>query len=366
MATTGILSVDLQALCANWRAINAVVAPGVAVGAVVKTNAYGLGAAPIIGALRTAGCKEFFFAIREEAQAAAQLQSPEFTRIVLGGVRPGDEPLFAEEGLVPVLFSLQDAKRWLQFCRERQTAFPCVLKVNTGMTRMGLDLAELDAFCATATDFFQPLYLMSHLACADEPQHPANQLQLACFKKALACVRRYFPAIKASLANSAGTLLGSEWHFDLVRPGAALYGINPAPDVPHNFKQVVCLRLPVLQVRELTSCASVGYGAEHKAGVGECLIVVAGGYADGVHRTLGAAPVALFNGYLLNAVGRISMDSCVFDVSSLPAAERPVAGDYIDVLGGSLDVNTVMRRTSGLGYEILTSLGTRYQRRYTE
>ncbi len=365
MTSSGILSIDLTALCANWRKVQSLIGTATAA-AVVKTNAYGLGAPPVIRALRDAGCRIFFFATKDEALASGLLGDSTAQLIVLGGARPGDELLFAEQGLLPVLFTLDDAERWAALCLSKKKAFPCVLKVNTGMTRMGVSIAELDALCESRPQWFSPSWLMSHLSCADEPSHPSNRQQLRLFEQALAVARQAFPEIKASLANSAGVLLGAEWHFDLVRPGAALYGINPVPAIAPVFQPVVSLRLPVLQVRDVTAPAYVGYGATRQVQTGDCLAVVAGGYADGVHRALGVSPLALFRGVSLKAIGRISMDTCVFDISTLPVEDRPRPGDYLDVIGGSLDVNFLTQRNASLGYEVLTSLGLRFQRHYCE
>jgi len=366
ITSSGILTIDLHAICANWHFLKNQVAPHVDVAAVVKANAYGLGAVPVVRALRKEGCTTFFFATKEEALASG-LNGEHCLKIVLSGVRPGDEPFFVEGQLTPVLYSLADVQRWNAYARNCCKRLPCILKVDTGMTRMGMSIEELEAFCeAHASIHIAPLFLMSHLACADTPSHPANQRQLQLFKQALDIAQVRFPQIKASLANSAGILLGADWHFDLVRPGAALYGINPVSGIPNLLKPVITLSLPVLQIRSLQHDAYVGYSATHFAKAGSRLAVVAGGYADGIHRTLGFKPLAQFNGMAFEAVGRVSMDSCVFDISQCPENRLPQVGDYLEVVNESLSLNFLMERNASLGYEVLNSLGTRFHRIYQE
>ena len=366
MNSAGVLTIDLGALLSNWQFIKRQALPSVETGAVIKANAYGLGAEPVARTLFNAGCRTFFFATAEEAMAVQGVFTQPVRLIVLGGVRPGDEPLFISGHLIPVLFSTDAVERWDTACATLGVAAPCVLKVDTGMTRLGISLGELQRCFEAVSAHFNPLYLMSHLSCADEFDHPANHQQLFNFQQAAVIAKHYYPDLQLSLANSSGVFLGDAWHFDLLRPGAALYGINPHPHLSNPLKPVVSLHLPIIQVRELVADSYVGYGATHLATAGQRLAVVAGGYADGLHRTLGVPAAASFNHQLVETVGRISMDSMIFDISCLAKEQAPRPGDWVEVIGSRLTLDTLMRKNAGLGYEVLTSLGARFQRIYLD
>ncbi len=363
MTSSGVLTIDLAAICENWLRIQGRASSGVEAGAVVKANAYGLGAAQISHALFAVGCRHFFVATKEEAFSLRSLLPDSAKFIMLGGVRKGDERLVAEAGFIPVLYSNESLARWLACCESQRQAFPCVLKIDTGMTRLGMSISELELVAANPGKYLNPVLLMSHLACSEQVDHPLNFHQLTCFRAAAAIFQSKFPNTKLSLANSSGVFLGQDWHFDLLRPGAALYGINPTPGVNNPMKPVVHLALPVLQVRELDTAVAVGYGASYQAQPGSKLIVVAGGYADGLHRTLGQKPVAHFADLELGVAGRISMDSIVFE---LAAAERSVIapGDYLEVINETLSLDYLMQKNASLGYEVLTALGARLTRVY--
>jgi alanine racemase len=363
MTSSGILQIHLPAVQANWRHVANRLSNGAQCAAVVKANAYSVGMAKIAPALYAAGCQHFFVATLTEAVALRHLL-PDVTIFVLGGCKPGAEPAFLTHKLVPVIYSLELLQHWLAYCDSTQEAHACVLKMDTGMTRLGLSIAEVDQLLMDAPKlpFLNPILFMSHLACADEPEHPQNELQLNRFKDALGKVRRYFPAIKASFANSSGSFLGDDYHFDMVRIGAALYGINPQPGRKNPLAPVIALKLPILQVRLLNEQASIGYGATMELPPGRRLAVVAGGYADGLHRTLGFQPVGNISGVEVKAIGRMSMDSCIFDVSHI---QGPLP-QHVQVIGGDLTLDRLMSNNKSLGYEVLTSLGARFVRVYEE
>ena len=366
MSSSGILTIDLGAIQANWLFVKSQAAPAVEVGAVIKANAYGLGASQVALALYEAGCRTFFFATREEACLSNDLLPKDVSLIVLGGVRPGDEVAFVDNQLIPVLYSRESAQRWIDYCEQRAIAAPCVIKIDTGMTRLGLsfdDLLFLTESCFRSPSF-NPVLFMSHLACADEHSHPHNQMQLDNFLNVINFFKQYFPQVRCSLANSSGVFLGAPWHFDVLRPGAALYGINPTPHLSNPMKPVVRLSLPILQVKNLLKDVFVGYGASYKATKGSRLAVVAGGYADGVNRTLGAKPLAKLNGLQIEAVGKVSMDTTIFDLGQNQLPENELVGQLIDVIDDEITLDFLMRRNSSLGYEVLTSLGSRYKRVY--
>jgi alanine racemase len=366
-SSTGILTINLSAIQANWQRINQQIHTGkTSVAGVIKANAYGLGAAQVGAALYQVGCREFFLATLEEALAARTYLPNDAVLYVLGGVRPGAESVFVRHRLVPVLFSMADLDRWRSVCATIKTSADCAIKINTGMTRLGLDMAEWFALLASpkGLDRLNPLLVMSHLACADEAHHSLNHEQLNYFQQIVETSKSVIPNARFSLANSSGIYLGDEWHFDLVRPGAALYGINPQPFQPSPVTSVVQLELPILQVRNLQNQANVGYGATFTANPSTRLAVAAGGYADGLHRTIGRQGVGMIDSFHVPVVGRISMDTTIFDISSVPEALFSGEMPMIQVLNEVSGVDAMTAHTGALGYEILTSLGNRYQRRY--
>ncbi|MBY6191734.1 alanine racemase [Microbulbifer agarilyticus] len=383
----GLLRIDLGAVASNYRTLRSRLADSSRCGAVVKADAYGLGIEQVAPALYRAGCREFFVAtLAEGRQLRAVLESvsagefesaanPGAAReavhiYLLTGLRPGCEAECAAEGLIPVLVSVGQMRRWCQATADTHgIAAPCALKVDTGMTRLGMTVVEFhqllqdEQLLAGAN---VQLFL-SHLACADEAAHPQNRQQLDLFKDLLAKLRSLHPRVRASFANSSGIYLGEEYHFDLVRPGSALYGINPTPAATNPMSAVVNLRLPVLQQREIFADSAVGYGATEMVAAGSWLAVVRGGYADGILRAQsgrgrGCAVIG-DRRVEVPMIGRVSMDTSVFDISVLTAEQRARL-EIIEVLNESLTVDQMGVAADTIGYEILTSLGRRYCRIY--
>lgn len=352
-----ILKIDLAALANNYRLLQRQ-APGARVGAVVKANAYGLGAETVASALYLEGCRDFFVSSTEEGVALRPLL-PQAQLFVLQGVEPGDEVHCQASALTPVLISAAMAKRYLS--QMPNSAF--ALKVNTGMNRLGLEPAEFLSLLPSLAPGACRL-LMSHLACADEPGHPLNAQQLQQFEYLAEIARAAMPNVQLSLANSAGIFLGASYHFDVLRPGAALYGINPGNLASGVLAPVAQLLLQVIQTRTLAAGSQVGYGATYFAERDTPVVVVSGGYADGLMRALSQKGCAWFNGTRLPLIGRVSMDSLVFDVSALPAALRPIEGDRLEVFGPNISIDDQAQIAGTIGYEIFTRLGERCQRQY--
>lgn len=361
----GILTIDLDAIVANWRQLAERVAPSNCA-AVVKANAYGLGVVPVSRALWRAGCRHFFVATTDEGLLLRETL-PDAQIVVLGGARPGREHDFAASGLWPSLFSVDAIARWLAATAVDGLSAPCVVNVNSGMTRLGMSPAELLAFTAGSdASRLNVKMFMSHLACADEPAHPLNQHQLQQFAQLVPAVKIGWPAASLSFANSSGIFLGREFHFDLARPGAAMYGVNPTPGLPNPMQPVVSLRLPVIQYRAIQEPSWVGYSATVQVQPGQRLAVVLGGYADGLLRRLSNRGEGELAGFRVPIIGRVSMDATIFDVSSIPEVQLPPIGEaWIDMLSPSLDVNLVAEHMNTIGYEVLTNLGGRYHRNYT-
>jgi alanine racemase len=341
----GLLTVDCGAVVRNWRRLCERHGPG-AVAAVLKADAYGLGAAPIGRALLGAGCAHFFVAHPAEGEALRDALGPGPMIAVLNGFAPGSHPR-----LTPVLNSLDDVRG--------HAGHEALLHVDTGMSRLGLDASELDALAADPAPLraLRLRYVMTHLACADEPRHGLNALQAERF--AAACAR--LPPAPRSFANSSGLFLGPAFRSDLARPGCALYGINPMPGQPNPMEAVVRLEVPILQLREIPEGATVGYGASWTAMRPSRIATAALGYADGWLRGQSGKGFGMLHGQRAPLVGRVSMDLTTYDVTDIPAAR---AGDMIEILGPAQDADAVAALAGTIGYEVLTSLGARYARTY--
>lgn len=356
---SAVLEIDVAGIVANWRFLAARVAP-TECAAVVKADGYGLGAAIVAASLATAGCRQFFVATLDEALALRKTLPGPCEIAVLNGPSPGSGGEFAACGLVPVLNEPSQIAQWEQIAAARGP-LPAMLHLDTGMARLGLTRREFDSvadkFCRPGPIHWQAV--LSHLACADEPGHPLNPEQHARFE-ALRC---RMPGIRASLAASSGIFLGREYHLDLVRPGAALYGVNPRPGRPNPMRQIVRLKAKILQIREVDAGQPVGYGATHIMAAAGRLATVAAGYADGWMRSLSGRGYGHIGGLRVPLIGRVSMDLAVFDVSAVdPSITQP--GGFIELIGDDYDVDAAAAAAGTIGYEILTALGRRYHRIY--
>lgn len=353
------LTIDLDAVVTNWRLLCAK-AGGAACAAVVKADAYGLGAAEIAPALRDAGCRDFFVALPEEGLdvRAAVGKGPRI--FVLNGTPTGAEADFIAGSLIPVVNTLGELAGWRAHAAHIGRAVPVALQLDTGMTRLGLSAGDTAAIAADASllDGIEVELVVSHLACADEPEHPANAAQLTAFRS----MRRDLPASPASLANSPGIFLGADYHFDLARPGAALYGINPTPASPNPMRQAVSLSARVIQVRDVAAGAGIGYGHTVSAERPARLATISLGYADGWPRN--ASMCAFFSGVRLPFAGRVSMDSIILDATNAPASLAE--GDCVDLICAEQTIDEIATAAGTIGYEILTRLGNRFHRRYVK
>jgi alanine racemase len=346
-----ILEVDLAAVAANWRTLQARHAPGPVAG-VIKADGYGLGARQVGAELHAAGCRHFFVAWLNEALAVRDVL-PGAMLAVLGGLIPGTEEAYFSHDLTPVLGSLDEIDRW------RGSGRDAILHVDTGMSRLGLDAGALTELAQdhSRLDGLPIRYVMSHLVTSETAEHPLNQLQRERFNTACAML----PRAPTSLANSSGIFLGARYASDLARPGAALYGINPTPGKPNPMRGVVRLSIRVLAVRDVAIGASVGYNATWVAERPSRIATAALGYADGFHRSLSGRGSVCFDGTPVPLVGRVSMDLTTFDVTDHPAVQP---GDWLEVLGPHLSPDDVATAAGTNGYEVLTSLGRRFHRVY--
>jgi alanine racemase len=355
-----VLTIDLHAVRANYRLLRET-ASGAATAAVMKADAYGLGMDTVAPALASEGCRVFFTAHLEEGMRLRQVVPEDSTIYVLHGPPPGTTGEFVQYGLVPVLNDPAQLDDWRRACRRHGRRLPAALQFDTGMSRMGMAPAEVDRLLIAPAwkDEIKPVLVMSHLACADEPLHAVNRLQRERFD----ALRAQFPGIPGSLSNSSAVFLGAEYHHDLVRPGAALYGINPHPGAPNPLRQAVGLRARIVQSRTVQAGDIVGYGARYVADGPRRIATIAIGYADGWLRSLTNRGHAHVDGVAVPIAGTVSMDSITLDVTGI-AGERVAAGREVDLLCAQQTVDDVAREAGTIGYEVLTRLGRRFHREY--
>jgi alanine racemase len=359
----GVLTVDLDAVAANWRKLEKTAVPAEC-SAVIKANAYGCGLEPVARALSKAGCKTFFVATLDEARAA-RAAVPSAVIYVLDGFIQHTGEGYAKIDAKPVIGDLNELAEWDVFCRRSGWSGGVAVHIDTGMHRLGLTVSEAQGLIPRINAGDHGISLvMSHLACAENLNHPMNARQLGTFRE----IASLFTGVPASLANSSGIYLGSAFYFDVVRPGAALYGVNPTPEADNPMQPVIDLKARVLQIRDLDRGETVGYGATWTARRPTRLAIVSAGYADGYFRaassndgTRGAEAVVA--GKRCPIAGRISMDLMAIDVTELEknAVRR---GHMATLLGEGIGVDELAHHFGTIGYEVLTSLGPRYRRLY--
>ena len=335
------LQIDLSAIVANWKAL-AAKAPGARPAAVVKADAYGLGGARVVPALYAAGCRDFFVALASEGRAIRPHLPDDAVINVLSGHMEGADLT----GLVPVLNSAE------QFFRDRtmRPGQPFAIQLDTGMNRLGMEAAEWSGLRDGALAA-KPVFVMSHLACADEPDHAANAAQLSAFRAMTdGC------GVPRSLAATGGILLGPDYQFDLIRPGVGLYGGMPFAEA----RQPVRLSLRVIQTRPVQAGEYVGYGATWTADGPRRIATVDAGYADGILRALSGSGASLYaDGVACPIVGRVSMDLITADVTGLDTVPSE-----LDLICPEQPIDRLADFAGTIGYEVLTSLRQRYARTY--
>jgi alanine racemase len=360
---TGILTIDLDAIIANWRKLEKTAVPAECA-AVVKANAYGCGAEQVAKALASAGCKTFFVATIEEARVV-RAALPTATLYALDGFFQNSGDAYAAIDCKPVIGDLNELAEWDVFCRRSGWNGGAAIHIDTGMNRLGLTIPEAQGIIPRINAGDHGITLvMSHLASAELVNNPTNAKQLTAFRE----IASLFSGVPASLSNSSGIYLGPQFQFDLVRPGAALYGINPTPEADNPMKPVVELKARIVQIRSVERGETVGYGGTWTARRPTKLAIVSAGYADGYFRaasandgTRGAEVVVA--GKRCPVAGRISMDLVGVDVTDLPAnaARR---GHMVTLIGEGITVDELAHHFGTIGYEVMTNLGRRYARVY--
>lgn len=362
-----VLTIDLDAVVANFRLLSDKLSNS-SMSAVVKANGYGLGVGPVATALAGAGCRVFYVAHIEEGIALRQILNDtadnEFVQAeihILGGLMPGAEDAYDASRLTPVLGSLDEIHNWKRYCDRLDRQLPCDIHADTGMLRLGLAPDEIEKLAdePSRLDGLNIVNVISHLASSDEPDSAKNTEQLDAYRK----FREQIAQGRASFANSSGIFLGPDYHFDQVRPGAALYGIAPVPGSPNPMAQVVRLQGKIVQVRAVDTPQTVGYGASHRIEGPGRIATVPVGYADGYLRSLSNRGTGYIGNIPVPVVGRVSMDLITLDVSGIPEHLCPVGG-MVDLIGPENPVDAVATEAGTIGYEILTSLGHRYHRTY--
>lgn len=370
-SAASLLRIDLAAVAENYRILKSALGE-TACAAAVKADAYGLGAAQVAPVLAAEGCSIFFVATIDEGIALRQrLAAKAITIAVLNGVLAGAEEAFLEHRLTPVVNDLGQIARWRAMCERTGTPLNAMLHVDTGMNRLGLPPGELDWLAQNPQAMLGPTWrgLISHLASADDPNNPSNGEQLAQFRIA----RSRLPQMPASLSNSGGVFLGPDYHFDLARPGIALYGGNPCAGgsrtgdslagQPNPMRQTVQLLGRILQIRDVEPGMAVGYGGAHRIAAKGRVATVAAGYADGYLRSSGGQTHVYLGQTRLPVIGRVSMDLITVDVTAVPQdAARP--GGFVEILGEQFTPNDAAQAAGTISYEFLTGLGNRYHRHY--
>ena len=343
--STGCLTIDLDAIVANWRALDGASAATVETAATVKADAYGLGVGPVARALARAGVQTYFVAVAEEGAAVREALGPGPAIYVYSGHMPGDTEMITDLGLIPLLNTIEQATRHMEAAGD----CPFGIQLDTGMNRLGMEHGEWAAIRQLVLTR-QPKLIISHLACSDDPDHPMNAQQLAEFHEMTAAT-----GVPLSLAATGGILLGPDYHFDITRPGIGIYGGLPFAEA----NPVVWLSLPVIQIRDVDPGESVGYSNTWIAERPARIATVSAGYADGIHRAISNNATLYANDQPCPLIGRVSMDLITVDITHLNS--EPAA---LDLIAQTQGIDSLSEAAGTIGYEILTSLGSRFSRRY--
>jgi len=361
---TGVLTIDLDAIVANWRKLEKAAVPAECAG-VIKANAYGCGVEPVARALSAAGCKTFFVATLDEAQAARAALPSSAAIYVLSGLLQNSSDSYAKIDCRPVIGDLNELAEWDVFRRRSGWSGGAAIHIDTGMNRLGLSVTEAQGLIPRIKAGDHGITLvMSHLVSSEIINSPINSRQLGAFRQ----IASLFTGVPSSLSNSSGIYLGAPFQFDLVRPGAGLYGVNPTPEADNPMQPVVDLKARLVQIRSIERGDTVGYGGIWTARRTTRLAIVAAGYADGYFRAAGSndgtrGAEVVVAGQRCPIAGRISMDLMAVDITDLPpkAARR---GHMVTLIGEGITVDELAHHFGTIGYEVLTSLGARYARIY--
>lgn len=365
----GRLTIDLDALVANYAKLKQL-SGSAKCAAVVKADAYGLGTEPVVRALWAFGCDTFFVALPHEG-VAIKREYPKAVVYVLNGINERSVASVAESGLVPVLASFEQIELWANYWKRHGSRRPCAIQIDTGMNRLGLSVEEALRFRTQNMQDHKvtPILMLSHLACADEPTHPLNALQLDRFQK----VAETFDDVDSSFSNTAGIFNGPDYLFDMTRPGIGIYGGQCLIGEPNPMRPVITLEAYIQQIRFARAGETVSYGATQRLERDSKIATVSVGYADGYPRSSSGSGVALraaeptgafgyIAGKKVPLLGRVTMDLCMFDVTDV--SDQELSSGSIELIGKNILLDDAARAAGTVSYELLTSLGNRYERRY--
>jgi alanine racemase len=353
----GVLKINLTAIASNWERLRKYTEAECA--SVVKGNAYGCGIEPITRALSKSGCKVFFVTNLPEAKRVRAI-APNVTIYVLHGLYSGTAPAFAEVNAQPVISSMIEMAEWVAFVASHQWSGGCALNVDIGdESKVGLSMEEAAAFAPKFHALNHRItLLMSHLTNDEKANHPLNERQISLFRD----LRRVYNGIPSSLANSSVIFLGRKAHFDLVRAGSALYGVNPTPSLSNPMLPVIELRARIVQVRTLARGETGNIGRTAKRRTRLALVSV--GYVDGYPYASTHKLQVLVGGYRCPVAGHPSMDLLPIDVSDLPDPTAARYGEMVTLIGGEIGIDDVAAATRSTGREVLSHLGSRFHRIY--
>jgi len=354
------LVIDLDAMVHNYRSLCSLAKKGTLCGSVLKANAYGMGVREVAPRLYQEGCRHFFVAHVSEAIELQCFIGKETSIYVLNGLRPGDEEVYAHYGLIPVLSDIDQIQIWNSFSKNRKECLKAALHFDTGMMRTGIASNIVKDFGLLELSHIEIVCVMSHLSCTYDPTHPMNEAQRLSFDS----LRKRFPFALGSLANSGSLFLGPEYHYNLARVGLALTGCRTA--VPHGkyiLKPVLKAYAQILQINDVPRGSSIGYDATFITSRPSRIATLGVGYADGYLRSLSNRGEVYFEGNLLPVVGRVSMDLLTIDITDVPSHQIRL-GDWVELFGDHLLVDDLAKKAETIPWELLTRLGSRFERFY--
>ena len=366
------IDIDLGAITHNWGYLDSMSPKSTVTAAMVKADGYGLGANHVGGALYQAGCRQFFVANLDEAASLRNnldnINGTDAQIMVLHGCHRGQENDMRAYRLTPVLNDLEQLSRWRLFAQNANETYPALLHLDTGMTRLGFDPDQTDWLIENnqALNGLDITYVMSHLVSAERANDPVNNAQKVLFDEH----RSFFAGIKASLANSGGIFLGADYHYQMTRPGIAIYGVHPcgkdeAQKHTDGLKQTAAWHARIIQVQSAPAGATVGYGGTHKLARPSRIATVGVGYADGYHRALGNKAFVNILEHRAPVIGRVSMDSITIDVTDIPA-DIMLKAETVALLSNLYSIEDMANDASTVPYEILTGISHRARRRYLD
>ncbi len=355
------LEIDLKSICHNFKKIKKKVGKHCIVAATVKANAYGLGVEQVSKSLIKHKCKDFFVATLMEG-IELRSYSKSINIYILNGLNSGKCSIYEKYKLTPVLNSMNQIREYEIYQSKIKKSMNAIIHFDTGMSRLGLDEAETEKLINNKKNILKKTnirYIMSHLACGDDPKSKKNSKQLKMFRK----ISKSFENIKMTLANSAGTLLGKNYHFDMVRPGISLYGGNAQKNEKSNYRHVIKLSAKLIQIRQIKKGSTVGYGATYKAKKKMVIGTISIGYADGLNRLFSNNMKCYYKRKEINLIGRVSMDLITLDLSKFQKKDVQI-NDRIEIINDQNNINQISKNIGTIPYEILTNLGQRYSRKY--